>query len=129
MPMYMRSEWQFTYPACDIGVAAAQKRDYHRGRVEFWSKKRDALLEKIKESGITVTDSFIETVYACATPTLRGAQVMIDPEMHKQLGECQEKVKHHEDLAHTYEKFSLALCDKTIDIPLTVDDINFFFYH
>lgn len=49
-----REEWTFEYTAMKLAEAAAAQAAYRRTRFEFWSGKKDEVMQKIRDSGITV---------------------------------------------------------------------------
>ena len=128
-----RTEWEFEYTAAKLGDAAVAQRDFRQSRIEFWENKKSLVMQKIKDSGITVTESIADLLYAQSakignTFGQRGAHITIDATLQEDLTECVEKIRHHRDLRDQYAAWAQVLtANPESRLRLKLNDWMFFF--
>lgn len=126
-----RHEWEFEYTARDLAKAAGAQRDYRRSRITAWEGKKQETMEKIKTSGLTVHESVAEKFAGYTTNALhgqRGAQVMVDATLQKDLDECVGKIRVHRELAQEYDAWLQVLeAQPETRLKLQHDDWLFFY--
>lgn len=125
-----REEWTFEYTAMKLAEAAAAQAAYRRTRFEFWSGKKDEVMAKIRDSGITVHEDIalglLDKTYS--NHTRAGAQVMVDPTLQKDLTECVTKMQAHSERARQYDGWEQVLRgNPEARVSLDHDDWMFFF--
>jgi hypothetical protein len=127
-----REEWTFEYTAARLAEAAAGQAAFRRLRFEFWSRKKAEVMQKIKDSGLSVHEDISlglmdKSVYtrSSAHP---GAQVLVDPTLQKDLNECVSKMQHHSERARQYDGWEQVLRgNPEARVQLDHDDWMFFF--
>ena len=127
-----RHEWEFEYTAANLAKAAAAQRDFRAGRVELWAGKKAEVMQKIKDSGISVTESMADLLSNSGkygnTVSGRGAHITIDATLQGDLSECVEKIRHHAALRDQYNAWVQVLeANPESRLKLTHDDWMFFF--
>lgn len=129
-----RDEWTFTHTAEHLLSAATAQRDFRAARVKVWEEKKAEVIGRIRESGLTVTESLADGMgsaspkYNISTHSHRGAQITIDPTMQADLNECTTKVREHRELEKAFAAWVQvfeAHLNKSFD--LDHDDWQFFF--
>ncbi len=119
-------------------MAAAAQRDFRIGRIEVWEGKKKEVMERIKDSGLTVHESIASGMsgsnnvnalkYQTTTSSDYGPQVLIDPMMQKDLNECSSKIRTHTELRNQYAAWEQVLsANKESRVKLDHDDWMFFF--
>lgn len=131
-----RHEWEFEYTANKLAAAAQAQRDFRASRVEAWEKKKEEVMKKIKDSGLTVHEDLASgmtgTVNAMSkyhtTSADYGPQVLVDPMMQRDLNEAHGKIKAHRELQKQYDGWLQVLeANPESRLKLTHDDWLFFF--
>ncbi len=126
--MSLRSEWVYPYTVDKILAAAKHKRDHHKSRHEWWSKKKDEVFCTIREGGLEISESLVsqysKTGYGAAQ-----AQVKVDPELQKKLDECIGKLNLHKSLIDSYSAYVEVFESRPSGecYNLHIDDYQFFF--
>ncbi len=90
-----RTEWKFTYTASKLADAAKAKMMHHADRLEWWHKKHEDTMAKVKESGIEVHQA-VAAEYSHSN-VARGVrpEIRIDETLQRDLYECDAKMKEH----------------------------------
>lgn len=128
-----REEWTFEHTAAKLADGAAAQAAYRRSRFEFWKAKKGEVMQKIKDSGLTVHEDIslglLDKTYAAAANTLRGgAQVMVDPTLQHDLNECVSKMQMHSERARQYDGWEQVLRgNPEARVQLDHDDWMYFF--
>lgn len=121
-----RDNWEFEYTASVLAENAAKQRNYRVSRVEAWKKKKAEIMEDIKNSGLTVTESLSEKMSSYSSN--RGARVVVDEKLQEDLDEAVEKIRAHEELAKKYDGWVQVLsANPHSRLKLKHDDWMFFF--
>lgn len=125
--MSNRNSWEFEYTAKNLAVAAAKQQEIRSGRVGFWEKKKAEVMQKIKDSGITVSESL-----ASGGSNVKGygrdAMITIDSTMQDDLSECTTKIREHTDARDKYAGLVQVLeANSECRLKLHHDDWMFFF--
>lgn len=124
-----RNNWEFLYTASALAKAAEGQRDYRNTRVAAWEQKKAETLSKIKESGLTVDESVAEQFANYTTSANgRGAQIMVDTTLQRDLTECVGKIRQHRAAAAEYESWAQVLnANPASTLSLKLNDWMFFF--
>ena len=130
--MGLRDEWEFEYTASKLAEAAARQRDFRIERIELWESKKAEVMQKIKESGISVSESVADQLSNTGkygnTMGRRGAHITIDGTLQEDLSECVEKIRNHTDLRNKYAAWVQVLeSNPEKRLQLRHDDWMFFF--
>lgn len=126
-----REEWTFEYTAAKLAEAAAAQAAFRRKRFEFWSAKKSEVLQKIRDSGLSVHEDIalglLDKSYSTSHRTA-GAQVLVDPTLQKDLTECVTKMQAHSERARQYDGWEQVLRgNPEARVQLDHDDWMFFF--
>lgn len=125
-----RSEWEFTYTARNLMTAAQAQRDHRLSRLKAWETKKAEVMAKVKETGLTIDESMAESMMNYQTTALggRGAQIMVDTSLQRDLSECVGKINEHRAAAKEYDAWVQVLeANPESRLPLKHDDWMFFF--
>lgn len=124
-----REEWTFEYTAAKLAEAAAAQAIFRRKRFEFWSDKKAEVMQKIKDSGLTVHEDIAAGLLDKSYSTRStGAQVLVDPTLQKDLNECVRKMEAHSERARQYDGWEQVLRgNPEARVQLDHDDWMFFF--
>lgn len=125
-----REEWTFEYTAMKLADAAAAQAAFRRTRFEFWSGKKSEVMQKIRDSGLTIHEDIalglLDKTYSNSMRA--GAQVLVDPTLQKDLTECVTKMQHHSERARQYDGWEQVLRgNPEARVLLDHDDWMFFF--
>lgn len=124
--MTLRNEWEFEYTASKLAEASKAKEEAHRGKLKWWEGKKTVVMERIKESGISVHESLAATY--SNTKGLNGPTVQIEANMQRDLSECHMKIMEHNELVKTYNGWSQVLsANSESRLKLNHADWLFFF--
>lgn len=126
-----REEWTFEYTAAKLADAAAAQAAFRRSRFEFWSAKKAEVMQKIRDSGLSVHEDIalglLDKTYSNSL-VRAGAQVLVDPTLQKDLTECVNKMQHHSERARQYDGWEQVLRGNSeARVHLDHDDWMFFF--
>lgn len=123
-----RDDWTFKYSAGELAVAAAKQLDYRLLRVAAWEKKKGEVMQRIKDSGLTIYESQAEKMSSYSDSDNR-ARVLVDPKYQKDLDEATNKIKEHRLLVKEYEAWVQVLKAQPgiLQYDLKVADWMFFF--
>lgn len=120
-----RNEWKFSYTAASLADAAKKKTAWRRERCAWWQNEYKKVMNKVKESGISVSES-LATKYSSNMG--HGPQVMVDSDLQKQLTECHVKIREHNQAARDYAGWEQMLsANKTQSVELNIGDWLYFF--
>ncbi len=124
-----RSDWEFEYTASALAKAAEAQREHRASRVKAWEEKKSEVMAKIKESGLTVDESVAEQFANYTTNTAgRGAQIMVDTGLQRDLSECVTKIRQHRAAATEYDAWAQVLnANPESRLKLKHNDWMFFF--
>lgn len=131
--MSMRDKWTFTYPVKEILEAATDKMEHALGRQQWWEDKKATTLAAIKADGIEIDQSIAEMAYSAAAinNTWGGRQtnVVIKPELLKDLHECMSKIEEHKAKAKQYDAWKQVFTAQPplASYGLNQDDWMYFF--
>jgi hypothetical protein len=108
----MRDKWEFTYQVDQVLAGAKAKHAFHTSRLEWWEKKKDETLAKIKAEGLEIDDSIVnelgKTGYM-SNRANRGVTVTINEEMERDLVECTNKIDQHRGKVMSYDNWVQVL--------------------
>ncbi len=123
----LRDRWVFEYTANKLAEAATRKREWHKGRTEFWKAAKDKVMGEVKESGIEVSESAGGGNYT--SNSLRNApQVMVRNDLQQKLTECHQKIQEHLAKTQEYDGWVQVLNgNPEARFQLNSDDYLFFF--
>lgn len=123
-----RSEWKFEYRASDVCGAAGEKLKYHLSRLDFWTKKKEECLEKVKSESIQIDESVATNAANVYNNSYRQESVSIRNDYVKDLQETVQKVSEHKVHVKHYDSWVQILKDfLNKELELTYDDWVFFF--
>lgn len=128
--MENRKDWEFEYTAAKLAEAAAGQREHRQARIKAWEEKKAEVMAKIKESGLTIDESVAETQFANYTTAAegRGAQIMVDRGLQRDLSECVSKIREHREAATEYDGwYQVLVANPEARLKLKHDDWMFFF--
>jgi hypothetical protein len=128
LPM-KRGEWLFEYVGKSLADAARAKVDHHRSRFEWWLKKKEETLGKIKSEGLEI-DERIALQHggsAKARDWERGAHVLIRNDLQTDLDECLKKLAFHTGQLNTYEGW-LQVLSANVEARLRLDHEDWLFF-
>lgn len=124
-----RGEWEFEYTAANLAKAAEGQRDHRKSRVAAWEEKKAEVMAKIRESGLSIDESVAEQFANYTTSNAgRGAQIMIDTTLQRDLSECVGKITTHRAAMQEYDAWAQVLtANPESRLKLTHGDWLFFF--
>lgn len=126
----LRTAWTFPYKANEVARGAREQRDFRLSRVAAWQKTKDAVMAKIRESGLSIDESAMETgaTLGYASTQVMAPQLTIDAKLKAQLTEAHGKIGGHRALANQYDGWVQVLeAQGDCELHLTHDDWLFFF--
>jgi len=124
-----RHEWSFQRKASDLAAAAKERADHHETRIEWWQKKYDDTMAKVKASGISVHEPVTNQYSNLASGILSlQPEVRVDETLQRDLSECHIKLADHDKRRREYLGWVQCL-SKNPDavLELHCDDFLFFF--
>jgi hypothetical protein len=124
-----RDEWEFEYTAAKLAIGAKLQRDYRQSRVEVWTAKKDEVMAKVRESGISVTESVADKMASYANTSSNYAPTInVDSQLQKQLQECHSKIQTHRTAVVEYDGWVQVLeVNPEARLKLTQADWLYFF--
>lgn len=123
-----RNEWEFSYTASQLLEAAKAQLAFRQERVVVWEAKKEEVMKKIRESGLTVHESVSAQFSNYTSNRNRGAQVIVDETLQGDLDECIEKISTHRDAATQYNAWVQVFeANKSATLTLKVNDWLYFF--
>lgn len=124
-----RTDWEFEYLASTLATAAQAQRDHRNSRVAAWEAKKAETMAKIKDSGLTVDESVAKSMANYTTTAVgRGAQIMVDVTLQRDLNECVAKIRQHRAAATEYDGWLQVLNGNPASrLMLKHNDWMFFF--
>lgn len=110
-PQTNRTDWEFEYTGAAVLKGAQDQLAYRQGRLALWEQKKAELIEKIKASGLVMTESVSEKManYTAAVRGRASVKLDIDPAMQADLDEILAKIDTHRGLAASYEAWVQVL--------------------
>lgn len=120
-----RRNWKFEYTAAKLAVAAHAKRETHLGKKKWWEEEIAKVKTKIKEGGIDIHES-VGAQYS--TTKGYGPEIEIDASLQRDLGECFQKIKEHENLVKEYEGWIMVL-EAHPESRLEMDHDDYLFFY
>ena len=125
--MSLREEWKFEYTTQEVFNASKAKIDYHTARLDFWTKKREEVIENIKKDGLEISESVAGSIYQTST-SQRNPQMVVNPVYQTDLNECSQKMEHHKNKLQGFSNWFIVL-QKNPDatLQLEIEDVLFFF--
>jgi hypothetical protein len=122
-----RQDWTFEYTASKLAEGAKAKEEFHQKRMEWWEGKKKEVMDKIKETGISVHDS-VASIVSNYKSAGCGPEITIDNTMQRDLSECHSKMQEHHNLIKSYNGWRQVLeANPEARLKLTHDDWLFFF--
>lgn len=124
-----RSDWEFEYTARNLATAAKAQRDHRTGRVKVWEDKKVEIMQKVKDTGLTVHEGVAASMANyTASAHAQGATVMVDATLQRDLNECVTKIRTHRDAATEYDAWVQVLeANPDARLKLKHNDWLFFF--
>jgi hypothetical protein len=117
--MGQRTTWKFAYRGADLIAPTQEKVDYHRERLDWWTKEQDYTVEEVRGKGIVLHEQPMTGGYR--------AQVLIDPTYQQRLDECAAKVQEHRRELEVYEMYLRAFQLNRDDLlQLDAEDLRYF---
>lgn len=129
----LRHEWEFEYTGQQLAEAALMQRDFRIERVRIWEDQKAAVIQRIRDSGINVSDALAvsmsrDSAKYMNTQSRRGAHITIDPTMQLDLDECVEKIREHIQLRNEYAAwYQVFTANPHSKHKLHHDDWTYFF--
>jgi histidinol-phosphate/aromatic aminotransferase/cobyric acid decarboxylase-like protein len=122
-----RSAWTFEYTAARIAEGAAKQKAFRESRVEAWSKKKEALMQEVRDSGLEVSES-AGAEFSNYTSAVRGPQLMVRSDLQAKLTECHGKIQQHQQAVAEYDGwYQVLLANPEARLQLTQQDWLYFF--
>jgi hypothetical protein len=123
-----RGLWEFEYTASRLAEAATAQREYRKSRVAVWEGKKEEVMRKIKDSGLTVHEGVAAQLSGYSNSVRGGAAVMVDPTLQTDLSECVSKIQEHQKAATEYDGWIQMLsANPEARLKLKYHDWMFFF--
>lgn len=123
-----RGQWEFEYTAARLAEAAQQQKEHRLSRVAVWEGKKEEVMHKIKDSGLSVHEGVAAGMANYTTSRTQGAHVMIDPTLQSDLSECVTKIEEHRKAATEYDGWIQMLsANAEARLKLKYHDWMFFF--
>lgn len=124
-----RDEWEFEYTAAKLADAAEAQRDFRNGRVAAWEAKKEEVMKKVKETGLTVHEGPAAGFSNYTSNSVGGgAHVMVDATLQSDLSECVTKISTHRAAAADYDGWVRVLrANPEKRVVLHHDDWLYFF--
>ena len=130
----MKNLWTFPYTADKLLEAAAAKHNHYSERLEWWKNKREEIIAQIRAEGIEVDESVlagqrIGSASNDVNPLSYNRQptVQIRNDLVKDLTECVEKVKSHQQYVQEYDAWMQILASQG-QSSLSVDHNDWLFF-
>jgi len=122
-----RDRWTFQYPADKLLEATRAKIAFHKGRHEFWTKKRKETEKTIRAEGIEIDESLTD-MSSNKSNYARGGSVQIRNDLVRDLQECVERQRHHWLVIEDYTGWEQVLASQSGHrFDLHHDDWLYFF--
>ena len=102
-----RHEWTFNYGCDTLAEAALKQADKHQTKLKWWQEQKDAVMTKIRESGIEVHES-LGASYG-ATKMGIGPTISIEAGLERSLKECHDKITSHSRKIDEYHAWVTVL--------------------
>ena len=123
-----RDQWEFEYTAAKLAEAAETQKAFRLSRVEAWSAKKDEVMAKVKESGLTIHEGVAGLMGNTYSNRSGGAEIMVDSTLQSDLSECVQKIKSHKQAADSYDGWiQVVLANSEARLKLKYQDWMFFF--
>jgi len=131
----LRPKWEFEYTAKHLALAAIAQRDFRAGRMRAWTEKREDVMKKIRETGLTIHEDVAAGMASnnvnamkYSTAGYGGPQVLVDATMQQDLNDCTAKIHEHTELNKQYGAWVQVLeANPEARLKLDHDDWMFFF--
>ena len=119
-----RDKWMFPYTADTLHAAATEKHKFHTGRLEWWNKKKEDVMNQIRAHGLEIDES----VAIGYSNSGRNASVSVRDDLLRDLNECVAKVNEHTSKVKDYDAWIQVLKSQgQSSFNLNQDDWLFFF--
>jgi hypothetical protein len=114
-----REKWTVKVAATKLVTCCTERMQYHRERVDFWTKERVTAEESIRKDGITLTHSAVTGGHRTG--------VKLDDSMAERISECQQKMDSHKDSFNRFRAYSsmLVLAGEEMMV-MHADDVLYF---
>ena len=115
-----RETWTVAIDATVLFDASIGKAEHHQDRQEWWAAELVTARQKVSTDGLSIRDIPVTGGYR--------NEVVLDPPLVARVNECQQKVREHQDLHGTYNRFSrlFAAAPSGTTFDLTEGDFEFF---
>jgi hypothetical protein len=131
----LRPKWEFEYTAKHLALAAIAQRDFRSARRLVWMNKREEVMAKIRETGLTIHEDVAAGMASnnvnamkYSTAGYGGPQVLVDATMQQDLNDCTAKIHEHTELQKQYAAWVQVLeANGEARLKLDHDDWMFFF--
>jgi hypothetical protein len=122
-------KWQFEYSGAALAEAAQAKAKHHKERFDWWLKKKQEILDRIRAEGLEIEER-MALQHSSARPHdwERGAHVLIRNDLQANLDECLSKLSFHTGQLNQYEGWVQVLAaNPEARLALDYEDWLFFF--
>lgn len=124
-----RSEWVVTHTADELGDAATKQRDFRQSRLDWWTEKRNQLMQEARDSGLEIIES-VSSQISNYTSSGNGPRITVREDIQIKLAECQKKIQSHQRAVEVYDgwvQFMVGIADRKKTFELSFNDWLFFF--
>jgi hypothetical protein len=123
-----RDGWTFEISAAALADAAKAKLQHHQGRLMHWTRARDAVMDDVRQKGISVETSMAENHYSSSVARGYEPTIVVDALFQRRLNEASQKIAEHTKKCAEYDGWVQVLsANKDRTYPLNADDYLFFF--
>lgn len=129
--MTMREGWTFEMPVGEVLEGAQKQLAYRQTRVEFWKDRRDEIVQKIREEGITINESEVEKLAGGTSYSNgigNGVRVVIDNEMQVRLQEAQMKLQENREHVRQYQTWVDLLTPQSAKLSVKLDRADWLYF-
>lgn len=121
-----RSEWTFQYSNDKLLSGAKAKKEFHEGRLKFWSDAKEKAIAEVKDTGLTISESAAGSNYSKGGMHPR---LVIDESAQDKVSECHSKCQEHAGKVAEYDAWVqvLSACSSSGTQTLQFHDYLYFF--
>lgn len=104
-----RGEWEFEYSCKELAHAAEKKAAFRAERVKVWRHAKTETMEKIRTSGLQVSDDIAEKLASNSYTQNQGPTIQIDAALLRDIRQCVAKIDNHWHASREYHGWSQVL--------------------